>query len=275
MKKLLAALTIALLVTSGFQANAKDGDRIRFGVDPSYAPFESKSADGKLVGFDIDLGDEICKRLRAKCVWVENDFDGMIPALQARKFDGILSCMMVTPKRAREISFSDKLYAAQSRLIVKKGSLLQPTAESLAHRKVGVEQGTVEETYAKTYWGPKDVEIISYENQDLVYADLKRGRLDASLQDGVQAALGFLKTPDGADYTFSGAALEDADILGTVSAIGMRKGDDELRRRIDDAISAIRKDGTYDRLQKKYFDFDIYNGVDSPFARQQQLTHPP
>src|ERR1700741_4782895 len=118
----------------------------------------------------------------------------MIPALRARKIDGILSCMMVTPKRAEEISFSDKLYAAQSRLIVKKGSLLQPTAESLAHKKVGVQQGTVEETYAKTYWGSKGVEIISYQNQDLVYADLKLGRLDASLQDGVQAALGFLKT---------------------------------------------------------------------------------
>ncbi|MFM0341531.1 ABC transporter substrate-binding protein [Paraburkholderia fungorum] len=260
MKRFLATLTIALLAVSGFEAAyAKDSDSIHFGVDPSYAPFESKSADGKLVGFDIDLGDEICKHLHAKCVWVENDFDGMIPALKARKFDGILSSMMVTPKRAQEVSFSDKLYAAQSRLIVKRGSPLQPTAESLAHKKVGVQQGTVEETYAKTYWGPKGVEVIPYQNQDLVYADLKLGRLDASLQDGVQASLGFLKTPNGADYTFSGASLKGADILGAGTAIGLRKGDDELRGRIDDAISAIRKDGTYDRLQKKYFDFDIYN----------------
>ena len=259
MKKLLTAVTIALLATSSLYAFAKDGDSIRFGVDPSYAPFESKNASGKLVGFDIDLGEAICQHAHAKCVWVESDFDGMIPALQARKFDGILSSMMITPKRAQEISFSNKLYAAQSRLIVKKGSPLKPTAESLANKKVGVQQGTAEETYAKTYWKPKNVEVISYQNQDLVYADLKLGRLDASLQDSVQAALGFLKTPGGAGFAFSGPALKDTEILGAGTAIGMRKNDADLNRRVNDAISAIRQDGTYERLQKKYFDFDIYN----------------
>ena len=259
MKKLLATLTIALLATAGLQAYAKDSDSIRFGVDPSYAPFESKSANGKLVGFDIDLGEAICQHVHAKCVWVENDFDGMIPALQARKFDAILSSMMITAKRAQEVSFSNKLYAAQSRLIVRKGSPLQASAESLAYKKVGVQRGTVEETYAKTYWEPKNVEIIPYQNQDLVYADLKLGRLDASLQDSVQAELGFLKTVGGAEFTFSGPALKDAKILGAGTAIGMRKNDSELNQRINEAISAIRKDGTYDRLQKKYFDFDIYN----------------
>ncbi|MGF6810487.1 ABC-type amino acid transport substrate-binding protein [Paraburkholderia sp. Clong3] len=87
-KKLLAALTVALLATVSIGAHAKDWSTIRFGVDASYPPFESKGADGKLVGFDIDLGNEICKRVGAKCVWVENDFDGMIPALKAKKFDG-------------------------------------------------------------------------------------------------------------------------------------------------------------------------------------------
>lgn len=87
MKKVLAALTVALLAVSAGGAYAKDWSTVRFGVDASYPPFESKGPDGKVVGFDVDLGNEICARLKAKCVWIENDFDGMIPALKARKFE--------------------------------------------------------------------------------------------------------------------------------------------------------------------------------------------
>src|SRR6516164_3622376 len=142
MKKLVIVAALALASTA---AVAKDLSVIRFGVDPTYAPFESKAPDGKLLGFDIDLGNAICAKLHAKCVWVESDFDGMIPALKARKFDGILSSMNVTEKRMREIDFSDKLYNAPSRLVAKKGSNLLPTAESLKGKRVGVVQGTIHE----------------------------------------------------------------------------------------------------------------------------------
>ena len=102
MKKLLMSLTVALLLTCGLDtANATNSESIRFGIDPTYAPYGSKDPSGKIVGFDVDLGDEICKRLNAKCVWVQCDFDGLIPALKARKFDAILSSMLVTPARAQ------------------------------------------------------------------------------------------------------------------------------------------------------------------------------
>jgi ABC-type amino acid transport substrate-binding protein len=77
MRKVITAVSLALMATS-FGAFAKDWKEVRFGVDASYAPFESKAPNGQLVGFDIDLGNEICARMKAKCVWVENDFDGMI-----------------------------------------------------------------------------------------------------------------------------------------------------------------------------------------------------
>lgn len=259
MKKLLAALTIALLAVST-GAQAKDYSTIRFGVDASYPPFESKAPDGKLVGFDIDLGNEICKRVNAKCVWVENDFDGMIPALKGRKFDGILSSMSITPQRAEQIAFTSKLFNTPTRLVVKTGSGVMPTAASLAGKSVGVEQGTIQETYAKTYWAPKGVNVISYQNQDQVYADLLSGRLAASLQDAVEADLGFLKTPRGKGYEFAGAALVDEKILGTGAGIGLRKEDTDLKAKLDKAIADIIKDGTYQKLEKKYFDFDVYGG---------------
>ena len=196
-------MTVALLAVSAGTAYAKDWTTVRFGVDASYPPFESKGADGKVVGFDVDLGNEICRRMNAKCVWIENDFDGMIPALKARKFDGVLSSMSMTPARQEQIAFSAKLFNTPTRLVTKKGTGLMPTAESLKGKSVGVEQGTIQETYAKTYWASKGVNVVPYQNRR-VYADLISGRLDGALQDAVQAEIGFLKTPRGANFDFAG-----------------------------------------------------------------------
>ncbi|MDN0081647.1 ABC transporter substrate-binding protein [Crenobacter sp. SG2305] len=254
MKKL-ALSAVLLLAASG--AYAKDWGVIRFGVDPSYAPFESKAPDGKLVGFDIDIGNAICSQLKAKCEWVENAWDGIIPGLKARKFDGILSSMSVTDKRLQQIAFSNKIYHTPTRLVAKKGSGLLATSESLRGRRVGVEQGSTQEAYAKTNWEPKGVSVVSYQNQDLVYQDLQAGRLDAALQDAVQADLSFLKTKPGRDYAFAGAALQDTKTLGVGAAIGLRKDDVELKQAINNALAEIHKNGTYDKIQKKYFSFDI------------------
>lgn len=257
MKKFVLSIMFALAATGAY---AKDWSTIRFGVDASYPPFESKAADGKLTGFDIVLGNEICARLKAKCVWVENDFDGMIPALKAKKFDGVLSSMSMTPQRAEQVAFSSKLFNTPTRLVAKKGSGLLPTSDSLKGKSVGVEQGTIQETYAKTYWEPKGAKVVPYQNQDQVYADLLSGRLDAALQDAVQADIGFLKTPRGAGYEFVGKDIDDPKTLGNGAGIGMRKDDTDLKAKIDKAIADIIKDGTYKKLEKQYFDFDVYGG---------------
>ncbi|WP_175839342.1 ABC transporter substrate-binding protein [Burkholderia anthina] len=252
MKKL--ALFVALACAAG-GAFAKDWSTIRFGVDPTYAPFESKAPDGKVVGFDIDLGNEICRRLNAKCLWVEQDFDSMIPALRAKKFDAVLSSMTITPQRAEQIAFTQKLYNTPTRLVARKGTNLAPTAESLKGKSVGVQQGTIQETYAKENWAPKGVNVVSYQNQDQVYADLQSGRLDAALQDEVQAALGFLKTPAGANFAFAGPERQTG-----AAAIGLRKTDGDLKAQIDKSIADMIQDGTYKKIQSKYVDFDLYGG---------------
>jgi lysine-arginine-ornithine-binding protein len=238
-------------------SSAKDWKTVRFGVDASYAPFESKAPSGELVGFDIDLGNALCAKMGAKAVWVENDFDGMIPALQARKIDGILSSLAVTEKRKRQIDFSDILFATPTRMVAKTGSGVLPTPESLKGKSVGVEQGTVQETYAKTYWEPKGVNMVSYQNQDQVYADLRSGRLDAALQDEIQAQQGFLKSSQGAGFAFAGPEVVDDEILGKGAAIGLRKSDQDLKAALNQALQAIHQDGTYQALEKKYFDFDV------------------
>nr|WP_294863337.1 ABC transporter substrate-binding protein [uncultured Pseudogulbenkiania sp.] len=252
----LALATMLACAASG--AMAKDWKVIRFGVNPSYAPFESKATDGKLVGFDIDLGNAICNKLKARCVWVETAWDGIIPALKAKKFDAILSSMAVTEKRLAQVAFTDKIYNVPPRLVARKDAGFQPTAEALKGKRIGVEQGSTAETYAKTYWEPKGVAVMSYQNQDLVYQDLTAGRLDAAFQSSVQAELGFLKSSAGHGYAFAGAGVTDSKTLGVGAAIGLRKEDTDLAKLINTALADMHKDGTYQHLAKKYFSFDIY-----------------
>ncbi|WP_437613635.1 histidine ABC transporter substrate-binding protein HisJ [Erwinia sp. V71] len=260
MKKQVLALSLLLALSSAGSAFAAVPKNLRVGTDPTYAPFESKNAQGQLVGFDIDLANEICKRIETKCTYVESDFDALIPSLKAKKIDIIISSLSITEKRQQEIAFSDKLYAANSRLIGPKGSPIQPTIESLKGKNVGLLQGTTQETYANQNWRPKGVTVTPYANQDLVYQDLTAGRIDVAFQDEVAASEGFLKQPVGKDYAFAGPAVKDDKIFGVGTGIGLRKDETELKAAIDKAFAEMRKDGTYDKLAKKYFDFDVYGG---------------
>ncbi|YCH29451.1 lysine/arginine/ornithine ABC transporter substrate-binding protein [Erwinia sp. D4-22] len=256
MKKRVLALSLLLAFAS--TVGAAVPKTLRIGNDPTYSPFESKNAQGELVGFDIDLANEICKRIGASCSYVESDFDALIPSLKAKKIDFIISSLSITEKRQQEIAFSDKLYAANARLVAPKGAKLEPTPESLRGKNIGLLQGTTQETYANQYWRPKGVTVTPYANQDLVYQDLNAGRIDAAFQDEVQASEGFLKQPVGKDYAFAGPAVKDDKIFGVGTGIGLRKEDSELKAAIDKAFAEIRKDGTYDKIAKKYFDFNVY-----------------
>jgi histidine transport system substrate-binding protein len=237
MKKRVLALSLMLAMSGAASVFAAVPQSLRIGTDPTYPPFESKNAQGQLVGFDIDLANEICKRIKTKCTYVESDFDALIPSLKAKKIDAIISSLSITEKRQEEIAFSEKLYAANARLVAPKGSKLQPTIESLKGKNIGLLQGTT---------------------QDLVYQDLNAGRIDAAFQDEVQASEGFLKQPVGKNYAFAGPAVKDDKIFGVGTGMGLRKDDADLKAAIDKAFNDMRKDGTYDKIAKKYFDFNVY-----------------
>ncbi|MEK6350852.1 MAG: ABC transporter substrate-binding protein [Burkholderia sp.] len=249
------AAAAAMSTLSG--AHAAELKQIRFGVEASYAPFEYKTPDGKLTGFDVDVGNAVCAKLNVKCVWVENDFDGLIPALQARKFDAINSDMTITDQRKKAVAFTDPIYSIPNQLIAKKGSGLLPTPASLKGKRVGVLQGTIQESYAKARWAPAGVEVVPYQTQDLAYEDLKSGRLDATFQDSEAAAKGFLSKPQGTGFAFAGDHVVDAQILGSGVGFGMRKNDTDLQAAINGALKALKADGTIDTLAKKYFSVPV------------------
>jgi lysine/arginine/ornithine transport system substrate-binding protein len=252
---LLCAAT--LFAALSFQASARDIKEIRFGTDPGNAPFEFKTRDGKLAGFDIELGEAVCAHLKAKCTWVENDFDGMIPALKAKKFDVINASMSITEKRLKEIDFSNRVSLSPPRMIARANANLQPTAESLKGKRIGVQQGTTHETFAKEKLGRNGVEVVSYAKNNQIYADLQSGRLDAGLMDAIEASEGFLKKPAGKGFAYAGPILKDEKIFGSGTGFGVRKGDTELKEALNKALADLKSDGTYKKIMTKFFETDV------------------
>jgi len=252
MTRLLAALVLVVALAAG----AADWNRIRVGVEGAYPPFSSLAADGTLQGFDIDIAKALCAELKAECQLVQAPFDGMIPGLQARKFDAIVASMSITDERRKVVDFTVRYYNSPARFVTRKGAKLAVTPEGLKGRRVGVQRATIHDRYLTEQ--VKGAQVVRYTKQDEIFLDLASGRIDATLVDSVAASHGFLRTPAGKDFEFTGPAFEDPKYFGHGSGIAVRKSDADLRAKLDGAIAAIRANGTYKRIQDKYFDFDIY-----------------
>ena len=250
-------ISLALLLSYCAIQSAAAQQTLRFGVDPTFPPFESKASDGSLQGFDIDLGNAICAQAKVSCKWVQIGFDGAIPALQAKKFDAILSAMSMTEKRREQVAFSDMLYVTPSALITPADSALTDDIATLRGKNIGVAQGTIQETYAQTYWAPKGVSVVSYPNQMEIYPDLVAGRLDGTLANAVSADQGFLNTAEGKKYA-NKVTLTDKAVLGNGVGIGLRKDDAANLKLINAALAELHRNGTYDRLAQKYFKYKVY-----------------
>lgn len=262
MKKPFHALTAAVLLAaslcSATAAFAADSDTLRYGIEAQYPPFESKSASGELQGLDIDIGNAVCATAKMKCAWVETSFDGLIPALQGRKFDAINSAMNATDQRRQAIDFTNVVYHVPTQLIAKTSSGLAPTATSLKGKNVGVLAGSVQETFAKAHWANAGVNVVAYQDQNQAYTDLKAGRLDGTLVMSAAGQSGFLSKPDGAGYAFAGGPVHDDKILGSGIAFGIRKGDNALKQRLNTAIAKLQADGTIAGFAKKHLgDIDV------------------
>jgi arginine/ornithine transport system substrate-binding protein len=251
MKKLL--FTAGLLAAS-VGAFAQD---LKVAIDPTYEPFTYKTADGKPTGFDVDIAQAICDQLKRKCVFVEQVWDSMIPGLQARKYDVIVSSMSITDDRKKVVDFSDKYYKTPSGIVVKAGTAYAGPA-SLKGKKIGVLKGSTQEKFAMGELKPAGVTVVPYEAQDQVYLDIKSGRLDGTVADKVEVGGGFLGKPEGKGYGFVGADLYDIKYFGYGIGVAMRKGQDKLKADVNGAIKAIRADDRYAKISKKYFSFDPY-----------------
>ena len=255
-KVLLSALLV--LLTSAISISAQETRKIKIGVEGAYPPFSQIGTDGKLKGFDIDIAYALCEQMKAQCTLVQQEFDGMIPSLQAKKIDAIIASMSSTDERKKVVEFSDKYYHTPARFVGKKSAALTATQAGLKGKRIGVQRTTVHDRFATDTF--KDSEIVRYAKQDDVFLDLMSGRLDAVLVDQVAASLGFLPLPAARDFAFFGPVYIEPKYFGYGAGVGLRKTDTALRDEFNAAIKAIRANGVYKKVNDKYFSFDIYGG---------------
>ncbi|MGV8918146.1 MAG: ABC transporter substrate-binding protein [Pseudomonas sp.] len=257
MKKLMMLGALALSLVSA-SAMAEDAKTVRIGIEAAYPPFSFKTPDGKLSGFDVDIGDALCEQMKVKCVWVEQEFDGLIPSLKVKKIDAILSSMTITDERKKSVDFTNKYYHTPSRFVMKTGAVLNDPATDLKGKKVGVLRASTHDRYATDVLQPAGVEVVRYSSQQEANMDLVSGRVDALLADSVNLDDGFLKTDAGKGYAFAGPEYNDPKYFGGGAGIAVRKGDTALTQQFNDAIVAVRANGKYQQVQDKYFKFNIY-----------------
>lgn len=257
MKKLLTALT-AVVAFSAVNVSAKDWSSIRVGVEGAYPPYSWTTPSGELAGFDIDIANALCTEMKAKCVLVPQDWDGMIPALMTRKFDAIVASMSITEERKQKIDFTDKYYQVASRFVTKKGASFDFSREGLKGKKVGVQRATTYDKYVTDNFD--GVEIKRYGAQDEAFLDLKAGRLDLVISNIPSVKKGLLDKEGGDAYEMMGPMITDKAWFGEGVGIAIRKNSPELREKFNQAIQSIRANGVYKTIQDKYFDFDIYGG---------------
>ena len=259
MKKLFAVVSLAVLALGGAAAQA--GDKITIATEGAYKPFNFVADDGSLQGFDVDIAKALCAKMQADCVIVKQDWDGMIPGLLAKKFDAVVASMAITDERKQKIDFSRKYYNTPAVIVARKDMQMEteangnPTPAALKGLKIGLQRSTVYENYARAHF--PGAEIVVYDSADNANLDLFNGRLDARLDDILALKDGVLTADGGADYKIFGQGYV-GDELGEGIGVGLRKEDTRLRDAFSKAIEEIRADGTYKKINDKYFDFDVY-----------------
>ena len=265
--------SLGILITL-FLSISANADKIRIGTEGAYPPWNSKDASGKLIGFEVELAWTLCRYIGQQCEIVEQDWDGMIPALIMRKFDVIMAGMSITDERKKAINFSQGYADEVASLAVMKGSTLEgmQTSEginltkksgavktdlktitgALAGKTVCVQTATIHQNFLESGDVGK-VNVRTYKTQDEVNLDLASGRCDVALA----AAVAFTDYAEKSKKpvvlvgpTFSGGAF------GNGVGVGIRKDDTELLKAFNSAINKARKNGDISRIATKWFGFD-------------------
>lgn len=216
------------------------------GSDVAFPPFEFKDEKTQeIVGFDVDLAKEIGKRLGLKVEFVPANFDSIIPALKANKFDCVISAMTITEEREKQVDFSDPYIDSDQSLAVKTGSPIKSTKD-LKGKVVGVQRGTTGELKAKELqqqFGIK--EVRAYDDTLLAFEDLKAGRVDAVVNDLPVTAYLVKRQPE----------IQIVEVIKTGEKYGVafREDQDDLREAFNKVLAEIKADGTYDQIYEKWF----------------------
>lgn len=250
-------LALGLACCAALFGSAAFAKEVRLASDFTYPPFNYKNAEGTPVGFDIEIADALCAQAKLECTWVAQSWDALIPSLLARKSDVIMASMRITEDRKKKVLFTNKYYQTPARFVAAKNADFTIDQAGMKDKVIGVQQGTIHDRYVTDKFGAV-AEIKRYTGQDEVYIDMQNGRLDATFGNADQLSLAFLDKAEGKSFEFKGQAVTDKAYIGEGTALALRKQDQELAEKFNQAIVEIRQNGTYDKIAAKYFSFDIY-----------------
>lgn len=240
MKKI---LIVAALAGFAFNASAKD---VTFGMEATYAPFEFFNDKNELVGFDIDIANQICHDIEVTCKFTNQSFDSLIPSLKTRRIDAVISGMDITPERSEQVDFSQSYYDNSAQFIITKAKFTQ--VGQLDNKRVGIQNGTTHQKYLLDTH-PK-METVSYDSYQNAVLDLKSGRIDAIFSDSAVADEWLEKETSLAAL---GDKVVDPNYFGTGLGIAVRKGNSELLQQVNQSLEKMKADGRYDKIYAHWF----------------------
>jgi polar amino acid transport system substrate-binding protein/arginine/ornithine transport system substrate-binding protein len=246
-----ALLCLAAIVTAG---PTLAETKLRIAVERDYPSWNYRDVNGALVGFDIDISSALCARIKSSCEIMATDWDGIIPGLLAHKYDLIVDGMGITEKRKQQVAFTRRYQDSISQFVGKKGAYTNFSQDGLAGKRIGVQRGTIQYDFlAKNY---PESEITIFDKAPDAELGLLDGRIDLLLASKVTSFIGLLKRPEAANYALVGPEFKGG-VLGEGNGIALREDDPKLLEQLNVAIGEIITDGTYARINAKYFPFSI------------------
>ena len=250
----IVALLCAILIVP--VASSAQALKLRIASEGTNPPFSIINSSGELEGFDIDIARALCAKMQAECEIAAQDWDGIIPALLARKYDAIVASLNVTEDRKKVVAFTKPYYRSPSVFVVRKGTDVKDVSpKALTGKSIGVQSATNHSAFLEDVYSRSIVRL--YNTVADAYRDLAAGRVEYVLYDKL-AIYDWLKTPEGACCEIAPAELNDPAYFGSGVAIALRKGDDALVQKFNAAIDGIVADGTYAKINEKYFPFPIF-----------------
>lgn len=227
---------------------ATEANVVRIATESNFKPFSYLDNQGNLVGFEIDLANAMCQQMQATCEITSHDWDGLIPSLNANRFDAIMAGMSITDERKQVVDFSEPYFNNTLVLVAKKDKPV--TIVDVNGKNVAVQQATVSAQYLANNY-PAAI-VKAYDKQDNAYLDLVAERVDFMLSD-IVPMLDWLQTENGSSFEVKGDEIDIDDKV----AIAVRKGDAETLNKFNTALQALKANGEYDKIVAKYFDTTV------------------
>jgi polar amino acid transport system substrate-binding protein len=250
------SLVLAIAIVSLFAATlVRAEDKLRIATEGAYPPFNFLNAKGEPEGFDVDIANALCKEMSVSCTIVAEPWVSILDGLRDRRYDVIVASMVQTPERDKVADFTDHYYRSRSIFVGRKELVTSKGAENLAGKRIGTAKATIQAAYLAENFAKKST-VIVYDDTAIQLEKLVGGEVDAILADTL-TGFDFLKTEKGKNFDFIGEALP-LDDVSSEARIAVREGDARLKDALDKALQSIRLDGTYDRINRKYFPFSVY-----------------